>query len=144
MNSSNLTIVLFACFAFGLPLWAMQNNGDGDASIHSCTGQCYQEWKKATGGTLALAEAKAQARAEASPEELGKERYIGCVACHGAAGEGGVGPVLAGRSASDIASMLSQYKQGETRGSQSALMWSQAAQLSAGDIGNLAAYIETL
>jgi cytochrome c553 len=40
--------------------------------------------------------------------------------------------------------MLIQYRNGETRGSQSALMWSQAAQLDDAAIENLAAYIQTL
>lgn len=39
---------------------------------------------------------------------------------------------------------LTQYKKGETVGSQSNLMWSQAAQLNAADIDNLAAYVTTL
>jgi cytochrome c553 len=144
LTTSNLTIVLFACFAIGLPLWGMQANEDRGGYNHTCTGPCYQEWQEATGGTLAMAAAQAQARAEASPEELGKQTYVGCIACHGAGGEGGVGPALAGRPASNIADMLVQYKNGETRGNQSALMWSQAAQLNDSDIENLAAYIETL
>lgn len=93
---------------------------------------------------VALAAAQAEARASASPEELGKQAYLGCVACHGAGGEGGVGPAVVGQSATDIAQKLVQYRNGETRGSQSALMWSQAAQLSQADIDNLAAYIGTL
>jgi cytochrome c553 len=91
-----------------------------------------------------VAAAAAAARAEASPEELGKQAYVGCIACHGAKGEGGVGPTLAGQAAADIATKLLQYKNGETLGSQSALMWSQAAQLSDQDIDNLAAFIEAL
>ena len=70
--------------------------------------------------------------------------FAGCTACHGAGGEGGIGPQLAGQSATDIAMKLTQYKKGETLGSQSNLMWSQAAQLNASDIDNLAAYITTL
>ena len=144
MSSHNITMVLFACFAFGLPLWAMQANDHSGRSVHNCTGECYEQWEAATGGTLVLAEAKAAAKAAASPSELGKQAYAGCIACHGAKGEGGVGPTLAGQSASEIAGKLVQYKNGETLGSQSALMWSQAAQLASSDIENLAAYISTL
>ena len=43
-----------------------------------------------------------------------------------------------------IVGKLTRYKAGETLGSQSALMWSQAAQLSDTDIDNIAAYIATL
>jgi cytochrome c553 len=143
VRQDTLSIVLFTCFAFGLPLWAMQANELDGSSVSSCSGECYEQWREQTGGVVAVAAAQAAERAEASPVELGKAAYIGCIACHGAGGEGGVGPALAGQSAADIASMLLQYKNGETRGGQSALMWSQAGQLSDTDIDNLAAYIET-
>ena len=39
--------------------------------------------------------------------------------------------------------MLTQYKNGETRGSQSALMWGQA-NLSTEDMENLQSYIDSL
>lgn len=144
MNQTNLTLVLFACFAFGLPLWAMQTNDYDYPSVHGCSGECYEQWQAETGGLMAVAQAKAEAKAAASPAELGEMAYAGCVACHGAGGEGGVGPMLAGQSATEIAGKLLQYKNGETLGAQSALMWSQSAQLSQDDIDNLAAYIETL
>jgi hypothetical protein len=73
MFKHNLSLVIFAFFAFGLPLWAMQNNGEERTSIHSCSGDCYQQWKQQTGGLLALVEAKAEADASASPAELGKQ-----------------------------------------------------------------------
>lgn len=144
MTQTNLTIVLFACFAFGLPIWAMQTNDYNYPSVHACNGECYEQWQAETGGLIAVAQAKADAKAAASPAELGEMAYAGCVACHGAGGEGGVGPMLAGQSAIQIAGKLLQYKNGETLGAQSALMWSQSAQLSQDDIDNLAAYIETL
>jgi cytochrome c553 len=143
MTQTNITIVLFACFAFGLPLWAMQTNDYNYPSVHGCSGECYEQWQAETGGLMAVAQAKAEAKAAASPAELGEMAYAGCVACHGAGGEGGVGPMLAGQSATQIAGKLLQYKNGETLGAQSALMWSQAAQLSQDDIDNLAAYIVT-
>ena len=144
MSNHTISLIIFACFAFGLPLWGMQNNGIGEGSIHNCSGECYQQWQQQSGGVLALAEAKAAADAAASPTELGQQAYVGCIACHGARGEGGVGPSINGQSASDIASKLVQYRNGETRGNQSALMWSQAATLDDTAIENLAAYIQTL
>jgi len=144
MSTNTLSLFLFACFAFGLPLWAMQHNGIEGNSIHNCSGECYQQWVQQTGGIIAVAEAKAEADAAASPAQLGEQAFSGCIACHGAKGEGGIGPALAGQQASDIASMLNQYRNGETRGNQSALMWSQAAQLNDAAIENLAAYIQTL
>ena len=144
MRQDSIAIFLFFCFAIGLPLWAMQANEHDGRSISSCSGECYEQWREATGGVLVVAAVQAAERAEASPVELGKQAYVGCVACHGVGGEGGVGPALAGQSVVDIADKLVQYKQGATRGNQSALMWSQAAQLSDNDIKNLATYIETL
>lgn len=144
MSKTTISLILFAFFAFGFPIWAMQNNAQSKDSISSCSGDCYEQWKQQTGGVLALAEAKAAADAAASPAELGQQAYVSCIACHGAKGEGGIGPALAGQQASDIATMLIQYRNGETRGGQSALMWSQAAQLDDTAIDNLAAYIQTL
>ncbi len=144
MSRSSITICLFAIFAFGLPLWAMQANERGGGNIHSCTGECYQQWLDETGGVVQVALEKAAAKAEASPAELGQMAYAGCIACHGGNGEGGIGPKLAGTTSDAFQSALVQYRAGETRGGQSALMWSQAAELSDNDIDNLAAYILTL
>jgi cytochrome c553 len=136
-------MIIFGVLAVGFPLWAMQENGrDGD-SVHQCTGDCYSGWRQATGGVVEVARASALARAEASPAELGEAAYAGCVACHGADGEGGVGPQLAGTPSNEIATALKMYRNGETRGPQSALMWSQAREMSDDDIDNLAAYIQT-
>ncbi len=87
MNATNISILLFTAFAIGLPVWGMFNNPHHQASVHGCTGSCYEQWREETGGVLAMAEAAAAARAEASPAELGAQLYAGCVACHGAAGE---------------------------------------------------------
>ena len=62
--------------------------------------------------------------------------------CHGANGEGGIGPKLSGSTS--IVAMLQQYKNGETRGAQSALMWGQAANLSTQDMEDIQAYISSL
>lgn len=144
MSLENIGIILFTCFALGLPLVAMQQNSYERLSVHGCVGECYDEWKASTGGIVAVAQAQAEAKAAASPVELGKQAYVGCVACHGARGEGGVGPALSGQGVDDLTAALLQYRNGETRGGQSSLMWSQAAELSDDDIENLAAYIETL
>jgi cytochrome c553 len=122
----------------------MQHNKHSPRDIKNCSGDCYAEWREETGGVAALAAAKAEAEASASPAELGKTTYAGCVACHGAQGQGGVGPQLAGQSTADIAGKLTRYRNGETLGAQSNLMWAQATQLDDADIDNLAAYIATL
>jgi len=144
VNATNVALVLFGLFAIGLPIWAMQNNDFDGRDTNGCSGECYEAWKAETGGVLALAAAAAEAKASASPAELGKLAYNGCVACHGAAGEGGVGPKLAGQTATEIADKLTRYKNGETIGGQSALMWSQAATLSDDDITNIGAFVAGL
>ena len=144
MIRNNLHILLFAVFSMGLPLWAMENNSFQQGSVHGCQDGCYEAWRDETGGIVMLAAAQAEARAAASPAELGKAAYAGCVACHGQQGEGGVGPLLAGQTADEIYAKLVQYKNGETRGNQSALMWGQSAMLSDDDMKNIGAFIESL
>ena len=74
----------------------------------------------------------------------GKAKYNGCLACHGANGEGGIGPQLAGQTAEYIVGRLRQYKAGETVGAQSSLMWGQAATLTEQDIADIAEYTASL
>ena len=93
-------------------------------------------------------EQKARARAEAVAKygesgAAGIKKYAGCVACHGPTGAGGIGPQLAGRDASYITKRLKAYKNNETVGAQSALMWGQAAMLSDEDMRDLANYISS-
>ena len=144
MNLHTFTMILFAVFSLGLSVWAMENNKYDGGDTNTCSGDCYTRWKEETGGVVSLTMASIEAKATASPAELGKLAYAGCVACHGAGGEGGIGPGLAGQSAVEIADKLWQYKNGETRGAQSALMWGQASMLSEADINNLSAYTESL
>lgn len=144
MSKNSVVLFIFFCFAVGLPLWGMQSNGFERASILSCTEDCYDGWKQETGGVLVIAAARAEAKAAASPVELGKATYAGCVACHGSGGKGGVGPALAGQTGTSIYDKLVKYKKGETVGSQSALMWSQSAMLSDDDMKNVSEYVETL
>ena len=74
----------------------------------------------------------------------GEAKYAACGACHGSNGGGGVGPTLAGQTVEYIVGRLNQYKNGEKVGSQSNMMWGQAAMLSETDINDLAEYINTL
>jgi cytochrome c553 len=80
----------------------------------------------------------------AQDQAAGEAKFATCMACHGASGQGGVGPQLAGQEPGDIVSKLVAYRNRETLGAQSALMWPQAASLTDADIENLAAYISTL
>ena len=67
-----------------------------------------------------------------------------CVGCHGANGEGGVGPKLAGKSADFVKKALHEYKAGKQRGPMTSMMAPMAQGLSDADIDNIAAYIATL
>jgi cytochrome c553 len=55
-----------------------------------------------------------------------------------------VGPAVVGRGKDYLLEALLAYKNGETRGNQSALMWPQAATIAQADMENVAAFIETL
>ena len=85
------------------------------------------------------------AAANAADAAAGKATFSStCVGCHGANGEGGVGPKLAGQSAADIAKKLHAYKAGKQRGPMTSMMAPMAAGLSDADIENIAAYVATL
>jgi cytochrome c553 len=79
--------------------------------------------------------------AEAVAALPGEAKYVGCAACHGPNGGGGIGPALAGRDVDYIVGRLTAYRANETVGAQSALMWGQAAALSDDDIKDLADYV---
>lgn len=116
----------------------------GQPSKNQCVGQCYTDYLAANGNIVEQEKARAEAAASMSPAELGKTAYVPCQACHGAAGEGGIGPQLSGRDAAFVTDALGTYKASGTRGAQSALMWGVAGPLSDTDIEQLAAFINTL
>ena len=113
----------------------------GYEDVHSCYGECYEKYTAKYGTFSEQLEAKRVAMQSETPIDKGQKAYVNCAACHGAKGEGGIGPKLAGSTS--IVAMLTQYKNGETRGAQSALMWGQAAALTTQDMENLQAYIGT-
>ena len=75
---------------------------------------------------------------------IGAKHYVQCAACHGQAGEGGVGPAVAGQTSDMIVEKLTKYKNGDTIGAQSAIMWGQASWMSEKDMRDIGNYIETL
>lgn len=85
--------------------------------------------------------AAAQAAGDAS---AGASAYGTCIGCHGSAGEGGVGPKLAGQTPAKIVELLHKYKAGEQVGPMTPMMAPMAAGLSDADIENIAAYTATL
>lgn len=60
--------------------------------------------------------------------------YSTCIGCHGAQGEGGVGPMLAGQSKEDLTAKLVKYRSGENIGPLSAMMIPMATGLTDADI----------
>ena len=112
----------------------------GFSNSSSCTGTCYEEYV-ALNGTSVEIEQKKKALAATDPFSDIRSLWAGCAACHGANGEGGVGPMLAGQTADYISGRLISYKNGEQVGPMSALMWGQAAMLSDKDISMIGDYI---
>lgn len=85
-----------------------------------------------------------EASADSGGSSTVSKLYASCIACHGAKGEGGIGPSFKGRKSDYISTALVQYKNKEERGAQSALMYAQAAALSDKEIKDLSEYITTL
>lgn len=114
------------------------------ARIHDCSGECYEQYVAENGTILEQQRAAAEAAASASPAELGRQAFGACQACHGADGSGGIGPNLVGQSQDFVVEALTAYKNRETRGPQSSVMYATAGGLSETDMKNLGAYVETL
>jgi cytochrome c553 len=112
----------------------------GYSRKQSCTDECYAEYV-ATNGTVVEVEQRKTALANLDEFSSIRSLWGGCAACHGADGSGGVGPKLAEQTADYISGRLVAYKNKERVGSQSALMWGQAAILSDKDISVIGDYI---
>ena len=113
----------------------------GGKSISSCTGECYQEYVRIH-GTPAEIEQRKRALAEGDAFSSIRGLWAGCAACHSNDGCGGLGPLLAGQSSNDIISKLNTYKNNGEIGSQSALMWGQAAMLTDKEIETIGEFIQ--
>ena len=138
-----LYILAIVVAMFSLITWTYQNlEYKGYKRVQGCTGECYEEYTAEYGTFSEQLEAKRVAMQTETPADKGAKIYVNCNMCHGMKGEGGIGPKLVGSTS--IVKMLTQYKNGETRGSQSALMWGQAANLSTEDMENLQSYIDSL
>jgi len=145
MNTNTLVIAFIVLIS--AVIWFGMDNNDStwEHNVNSCVGECYEQWQADHGGSIVEQEvAKQAAMAAASPAALGEAYFGQCIACHGANGEGGIGPQLAGQTASEIVAKLTAYRAGETRNAQSALMWPVAKPMSDADIDNVAAYVSAL
>jgi len=71
-----------------------------------------------------------------------RKPWAQCVACHGAQGQGGIGPALVGQSADDIINKLLAYKAGTPVGPQSAMMYPVAKSLTDGQIGTIGVFVQ--
>ena len=119
------------------------NNLDykGYERVQGCYGECYEEYVR-THGTVVEIEQRKQELANADEFSSIRGLWAGCAACHGQNGGGGMGPKLTGQSAEYIVTALQEYKNNETRGPQSAMMWGQAAMLSDKDMELIAEMIK--
>ncbi len=145
MNTN--TIVAAFCIAVTAIIWigTTTNDTEWTGNRNVCVDDCYDQWKTENGGSIAEIEREKQiALAAATPEALGQTYYGQCIACHGAGGEGGIGPQLSGQSSADIVAKLTAYRVGETRGAESAVMWPTAQMMSDTDINNVGAFIGSL
>lgn len=88
--------------------------------------------------------ASAPAEETATAGVSGEKVYATCVGCHGAAGEGGVGPKLAGQAVTDVVDKLQRYKAGEQVGPMTGMMAPMAAGLSEDDMQAVAEYVNGL
>lgn len=139
-----LGMSLLGCLAIGIFFVAKVYPNleySGAKSNTTCIGECYAEYV-ALNGTPAEIEQRKQALANLDEFSDIRSLWAGCAACHGADGGGGIGPMLAGQSSSDIVSKLTTYKNKGQIGAQSALMWGQAAMLSDKDMETIGAFIE--
>ncbi|MEA1990159.1 MAG: cytochrome c [Pseudomonadota bacterium] len=89
-----------------------------------------------------VAEVKEVVAAAVAPS--GEKAYATCVGCHGARGEGGVGPRLNNQTVADVIAKLEKYKAGEQVGPMTGMMAPMAAGLSADDMKVIAEYVTTL
>ena len=114
----------------------------GYSRVQTCTGECYEEYVR-THGTVVEIEQRKKELANADEFSSIRSLWAGCAACHGNDG-GGIGafPKLAGQSKDYIINRLTQYKNGEQVGAQSAIMWGQAGMLSEKDIETIGKFIE--
>ena len=119
----------------------LQYTGGDGSSTNQCIGQCYANYVEQFGTAPEIERRKLQL---ASADEFSQVRgtWTGCASCHGQAGEGGVGPMLAGQTASMITDKLTTYKNKGQIGPMSSLMWGQANMLSESDIQMLGKFIE--
>lgn len=84
------------------------------------------------------------AASQAGDATAGQAAYGTCIGCHGAAGEGGVGPKLAGADPASTVAKLKKYKAGEQVGPMTSMMAPMAMGLSESDMENIAAYVAGL
>lgn len=71
-----------------------------------------------------------------------RQPWAMCSTCHGAMGQGGIGPALAGQSADDIINKLLHYKMGHKDGPQAAMMIPWAQSLTDGQIGTIGVFVQ--
>tara|TARA_Y100001937_G_scaffold76272_1_gene103596 strand:+ start:284 stop:730 length:447 start_codon:yes stop_codon:yes gene_type:complete len=135
--------ILICAFMYVLISWTYSNlEYKGYGRAQSCSGECYEEYKRVH-GTVSEQLAKQAEIAASDPFSSIRGLWAGCAACHGQKGQGmGAFPKLSDSSSESIAEMLYAYQRRETRGSMSSTMWAQASMLSDSDIQMIGDFIE--
>ena len=133
--------IFLVCFAGTIAVAYDNLEYKGAPRNSACYGQCYVDYVALNGTTVEI-ERKKQLLAQADEFSDIRSLWAGFAACNGQEGEGGIGPTLAGQSETDIITKLTTYKNGGMIGSQSALMWGQAAMLSENDIKTIGKFIQ--
>tara|TARA_B100000927_G_C16454348_1_gene465200 strand:- start:1258 stop:1704 length:447 start_codon:yes stop_codon:yes gene_type:complete len=113
----------------------------GYSRTSSCYGECYEEYVRINGTVVEQLRAK-QALAAGDPFSSIRGLWAGCAACHGAGGNGGVGPKLLGQAGSTIVDKLTTYKNNGEVGPMSSMMWGQAGNLSEAEIQMIGDFIQ--
>ena len=97
-----------------------------------------------TAAQKSTADVKQEVAAVKTPASTGESLYATCVGCHGASGEGGVGPKLRGQSEVELEDKLKAYRAGKQRGPMTSMMAPNVQSFSDEDIQKVAKYITTL
>jgi len=117
-------------------------------SVKDVAGNTAEAATSAVAGVKTAVSGKIDKVVEVETKEVpsidGAKVYSACVGCHGANGEGGVGPALNSQAPSDLVDKLTRYKAGEKLGPMTAMMTPIAQGLSEAETKAVTEHVVTL